>query len=321
MSISVFNESHQKCRHRVHAHSICTISMLWYSSSTINGDRPYQILSRPPMVDDQMAPVFPILVLTISVLLRTSLQTCPKSINRIHAIDSIHIVQVFLDPRSTSSMSHRIHVIDSIHIVHVSSHPRYRLDSHRPGLITSTLSTRSTSSICLMIKLSSNQPTNLATNQPTNHDDTHRIHAIASIHTVHMSHDGSHRIHAIDAIHIVHVSSHPRYRRDPHRPGLPQAIDSIHIFIHAIDSIHLSSGSHRIHAIDSIHIVYVSSHPRYRRDPHHPCLIPCLIASTLSPRSTSSRSSLTLDPHRPCLIASTLSTRSTSSRSHPRYRV
>ena len=62
------------------AHSICTISMLWYSSSTINGDRSYQILSRPQMVDDQTAPVFPIWVLTINVLLRTFLQTCPKSI-------------------------------------------------------------------------------------------------------------------------------------------------------------------------------------------------------------------------------------------------
>ena len=31
-----------------------------------------------------------------------------------------------------------------------------------------------------------------------------------------------------------------------------------------------SSRSYRIHAIDSIHIVRVSSHPRYRLDPHRP---------------------------------------------------
>jgi len=73
-----------------------------------------------------------------------------------------------------STFQHRLHVVNNI-IVRVLSHPRYRLDPYRrPGLIASTLSTRSMSS------------------------RSHRIHAIDSIH---MS-SRSHRIHAIDSIHI-----------------------------------------------------------------------------------------------------------------------
>jgi len=131
----------------------------------------------------------------------------------IHAIDSIHIVQILwhpcyrLDPyrlpcliastlstRSTSSSrSHRIHAIDSINVVRVSSHPRYRLDPCRPGLIASTLSTRSTPS----------------RSYPSYRFDPCRpglIYAIdsmiVSIHIARVSF-GSHRIHAIDSIHIV----------------------------------------------------------------------------------------------------------------------
>jgi len=77
--------------------------------------------------------------------------------------------------KTPSSRSHRIHAIDSIHIVQVSSHPRHRLDPHHPGLIASTLSTRSTSS-----------------------SRSHRIHAIDSIHIIQAL---SHLIFAIDSIH------------------------------------------------------------------------------------------------------------------------
>ena len=87
-------------------------------------------------------------------------------------IVSIHIARV-------SFGSHRIHAIDSIHIVQVSSHPRSRLDPHRPGLIPSTLSTRSTSS------------------------RSNPIHAIDSIHIVRVS---SHPRYRLDP-HVVHVSS------------------------------------------------------------------------------------------------------------------
>ena len=62
---------------------------------------------------------------------------------RIHAIDSIHVVQV------SSTLSSRsmyrpglIHAIDSIHVVLVSSTLSTR-SMYRPGLIASTLSTRS----------------------------------------------------------------------------------------------------------------------------------------------------------------------------------
>ena len=96
-----------------------------------------------------------------------------------------------------------------------------------------------------------------------------RIHAIDSIHIVRVSStlstrstsSGSNRIHAIDSIHIVRVLSHPRYRLDPHRPGLIAS---------TLSTRSTSSGSYRIHAIDSIHIVWVLSHPRYRLDPHRP---------------------------------------------------
>ena len=63
---------------------------------------------------------------------------------------------------TSSSRFYRIHAIDSIHVVfHVLWHPRYRLDPHRPDLMASTLSTRSTSSPM-----------------------SYRIHAIDSIHVV-----------------------------------------------------------------------------------------------------------------------------------------
>ena len=90
-----------------------------------------------------------------------------------------------------SSRSHRIHSIDSIHIVQALSHPRYRLDPHRPGLIASTLSTRS---IYRPGLIASTLSTRSTSSRP------YRIHAIDSIHVVQVSMS---RIHTIDSIHII----------------------------------------------------------------------------------------------------------------------
>jgi len=182
-----------------------------------------------------------------------------------------------------STFPHRIH---------------YMIHNHRPGLIASTLSTRSNivqvsfrnisqhhaiDSIHIVFQVSSHPRYRL---NPTS-SRPYRIHASDSFHIVQVSSTLSTRSD------IVRISSHPRYRLDPHRPGL-------------------------VHAIDSIHIVQGSSHPRYRLDPHRPGFI----TSTLSIDSIHifqvlSHPRYRLDPHLPGLIVSTLSTRSTSSR----YRV